>query len=240
MSWDAFAFQAPLNRPDVSIDWRYIPSSSLGGDTIGYHWIDDNHLALYLIDVTGHGLDSALLSVTITNVLRSGSLRGADMRRPDQVLAALNDAFPNEQHGNKFFTIWFGVYTRSTGALTWSGGGHHPSILLTPGDSKPRLLPSDGMIMGVTNGLEFPAETCQIAPDARLLIFSDGIFEIIRDGRVVWSLGACIEYLAARNSRGGALMDDLLAHVRELRGSHELDDDFSIVEACFHQTSADG
>ena len=78
---------APMDGP-VSIDWRYIPSSSLGGDTIGYHWIDDDHLALYLIDVTGHGLDSALLSVTITNVLRSGSLTGADMRRPDQVLAS--------------------------------------------------------------------------------------------------------------------------------------------------------
>ncbi|HEY2586809.1 MAG TPA: SpoIIE family protein phosphatase [Tepidisphaeraceae bacterium] len=222
----------PMNGP-VWIDWRYIPSSSLGGDTIGYHWLDGHHLALYLIDVTGHGLDSALLSVTITNVLRSGSLRGADMRRPNQVLAALNDAFPNEQHGNKFFTIWFGVYDRSGSTLTWSGGGHHPSVLMTPGVGKPRLLASDGMMMGVTSGLEFPAETCQIARGARLLIFSDGIFEIIRDGRVVWNLEACIEYLAARSSRGGSLMDELLAHVRQLRGSHELEDDFSIVEACF-------
>jgi serine phosphatase RsbU (regulator of sigma subunit) len=36
----------------VSVDWRYIPASTLGGDTIGYHWVDDDHLALYLIDVT--------------------------------------------------------------------------------------------------------------------------------------------------------------------------------------------
>ena len=48
----------------VSVDWRYLPASTLGGDTIGYHWVDDDHLALYLIDVTGHGLDAALLSVT--------------------------------------------------------------------------------------------------------------------------------------------------------------------------------
>ena len=227
----------PMNGP-VWIDWRYIPSSNLGGDTIGYHWIDGDHLALYLIDVTGHGLDSALLSVTITNVIRSGSLRGADMRRPDQVLAALNDAFPNDQHGYKFFTIWFGVYERSTGSLTWSGGGHHPSLLLTPGVSAPRLLPSDGMMMGVSRGLEFPAETCRIASDARLLIFSDGIFEILRDGQVVWTLDECIDYLAVQSSRGGTLMDELLAHVRKLRGSQELDDDFSIVEACFRQNVA--
>jgi len=90
-------------------------------------------LALYLIDVTGHGLDSALLSVTIANGLRSGSLMGTDMRRPDQVLARLNDAFPGEQHGEKFFTAWYGVYERSTGLLHVVGGGHHPSLLLAPG-----------------------------------------------------------------------------------------------------------
>jgi serine phosphatase RsbU (regulator of sigma subunit) len=224
----------PMEGP-VSIDWRFIPSSRLGGDTIGYHWIDDDHLALYLIDVTGHGLDSALLSVTITNVLRSGSLTGTDMRRPGQVLATLNDAFPSERHGDKFFTAWYGVYDRSTGSLTWSGGGHYPSILLTPSARDPILLRSTGMMMGLTSGLEYPAQSCPVPADARLLIFSDGIFEILRDGRVVWNLQECVEYLATRESRGGALMDELLAHVRELRGSHELDDDFSILEACFRQ-----
>lgn len=217
----------------VLIDWRYIPSSSLGGDTIGYHWIDDDHLALYLIDVTGHGLDSALLSVAIANVLRSGSLRDTDMRRPEQVLAALNDAFPGERHGNKFFTTWYGVYERPTRLLTWSGGGHHPSILLTHGAPGPILLESSGMMMGVTSGLVFPSESRQLTTGARLLIFSDGVFEIIRDECVVWTLGACIKYLATRNSRGGAFMDELLDHVRALGGSQELADDFSIIEACF-------
>jgi tetratricopeptide (TPR) repeat protein len=222
----------PMDGP-VSIDWRYVPSSSLGGDSIGYHWIDDGHLALYLIDVMGHGLDAALLSVTITNVLRSGSLMGTDMRQPDQVLAKLNDAFPSSRHGQMFFTAWYGVYKRSTGLLTWSGGGHHPSILLAPGARDPILLPSSGMIIGFISGQEYPAESCEVAAGARLLIFSDGVFEIRRDAQAVWDMDACIEYLARRDSRGGALMDELLAHVRTLHGSHELADDFSILEAYF-------
>jgi len=228
---------SPMDGP-VSIDWRYIPSSSLGGDSIGYHWIDADHLALYLVDVTGHGLDSALLSVTITNVLRSGSLAGADMRRPDQVLAMLNDAFPGERHGGKFFTIWYGVYERSARRLTWAGGGHHPSVLLTPESPDPVLLESTGMMMGLMRGSEYPPESREVPADSRLLIFSDGIFEIIRDGDVVWDLHACIDYLAARHAREGGLMDALLAHVRELRASHELEDDFSIVEVCFHEDAS--
>ena len=123
----------PPMQGKVAVDWRYIPSSTLGGDTIGYHWIDDDHLALYLVDVTGHGLDSALLSISINNMIRSGSLPGADMRRPDQVLATLNESFQGRQHSNKFFTIWYGVYSSSTRALSWSGGGHHASHLFAPG-----------------------------------------------------------------------------------------------------------
>jgi serine phosphatase RsbU (regulator of sigma subunit) len=223
----------PMDGP-VSIDWRYVPSSNLGGDSIGYHWIDDDHLAFYLIDVMGHGLDSALLSVTINNVLRSGSLMGTDMRQPDQVLAKLNDAFPSSRHDHKFFTAWYGVYKRSSGLLTWSGGGHHPSLLLAPGARDPILLPSSGMMIGFMSEQEYPAESCEVAAGARVLIFSDGVFEILRDGELVWDLEACIEYLAKRGSRRGALMDELLAHVRALHGSHELADDFSILEACFH------
>jgi serine phosphatase RsbU (regulator of sigma subunit)/predicted ATPase len=217
----------------VSVDWRYLPASTLGGDTIGYHWVDEDHLALYLIDVTGHGLDAALLSVTVANVIRAGALPGADMKRPDQVLAKLNDAFQGEQHGERFFTIWYGVYDCATRTITWAGGGHPPSIVLLPNQTSPLLLPSSGLMMGVLRGLDFQARSCNIPPGARLLIFSDGVFEIFRDGRAAWNLDGCIAYLAALAERQGTLMDELLDHVYRLRGSPRLDDDFSIIEARF-------
>jgi serine phosphatase RsbU (regulator of sigma subunit) len=217
----------------VSVDWRYLPASTLGGDTIGYHWVDAECLALYLIDVTGHGLDAALLSVTVANVIRAGALPETDMKHPDQVLAKLNDAFQGEQHGERYFTIWYGVYHRESRMLTWAGGGHPPSIVLTPGESKPLLLPSAGLIMGVMRGVKYPAQSCRVPPGARLLIFSDGVFEIFRDGRATWNLNACIDYLASLGQRQGSLIDDLLHHVRHLRGSPQLEDDFSVIEAQF-------
>jgi serine phosphatase RsbU (regulator of sigma subunit) len=218
----------------VSVDWRYLPASTLGGDTIGYHWVDDDHLALYLIDVTGHGLDAALLSVSVANVIRAGALPGADMKHPDQVLAKLNDTFQGEHHGERFFTIWYGVYHCASRMMTWSGGGHPPSIVLLPGEPNPLLLPSTGLIMGALRGAAVPAQSCRIPADARLLIFSDGVFEIFRDEGAVWNLDACIAHMAALAERQGSLMDELLDHVCHLRGSARLDDDFSIIEALFH------
>jgi predicted ATPase/energy-coupling factor transporter ATP-binding protein EcfA2 len=223
---------APIDG-SVSVDWRYLPASTLGGDTIGYHWVDDDHLALYLIDVTGHGLDAALLSVTVANVIRAGALPGADMKRPDQVLAKLNDAFQGEQHGERFFTIWYGVYDCATRTITWAGGGHPPSVLLLAGQTNPLLLPSSGPMMGVLRGLDFRAQSCDIPAGARLVIFSDGVFEIFRDGRAAWNLDGCIALLAVLAERDGSLMDELLDHVYHLRGSPFLDDDFSAIEARF-------
>ena len=217
----------------VSVDWRYLPASTLGGDTIGYHWVDSDHLALYLIDVTGHGLDAALLSVSVANVIRGGAVPGVAMTQPDQVLAKLNDVFQGEHHGERFFTIWYGVYHCPTRTMTWSGGGHPPSIVLLPGEPNPLLLPSAGLIMGALRGANFPARSCRIPAGARLLIFSDGVFEIFRDEGAVWNLNACIGYMAALANRHESLMDELLNHVYQLRGSSCLDDDFSIIEAWF-------
>jgi serine phosphatase RsbU (regulator of sigma subunit) len=218
----------------VSVDWRYVPASTLGGDIIGYHWVDSDHLAFYLIDVTGHGLDSALLSVTLTNIIRTGALSGADMKQPDQVLAQLNEAFRGQDHGNKYFTIWYGVYQSTTRTLTWAGGGHHPSVVLVPGQPDPSVLTSEGPMMGVLRKAEFPAQSCHIPAESRLLIFSDGAFEVFRDKRQMWNLTDCIAYLAVLSRKRGNLMDELSNHVQQLRGSPHLNDDFSIIEARFH------
>ena len=117
--------------------------------------------------------------------------------------------------------------------MTWAGGGHPPSVVLIPGEPDPLLLASSGLIVGVIRDADFPAQSCRIPTGARLLIFSDGVYEILRDGRPAWNLDACIAHLAAQAYREESLMDPLLDHVYQLRGSRRLDDDFSIIEARF-------
>jgi serine phosphatase RsbU (regulator of sigma subunit) len=87
--------------------------------------------------------------------------------------------------------------------------------------------------MGAKPGAQFSAVTSQLPPDTRLVILSDGVFEIRRGGRAVWDLDACIAHVAALSERGESVMDGLLDRARELRGSPQLDDDFSVIEAHF-------
>ena len=59
----------PLADGPIQVEWRFIPSTQLGGDSFGYHWLDDDHFAFYLLDVSGHGVGASLMSVSAMNVL---------------------------------------------------------------------------------------------------------------------------------------------------------------------------
>ena len=122
---------APITEGPVRSNWEFIPSASLGGDAFGYHWLDKDNFAIYLLDVSGHGVGAALLSATITNILRSRALPRVDFCEPDQVLSALNKSFPGEENNDMFFTIWYGVYNKSKHYLTYSSGGHPPALLIS-------------------------------------------------------------------------------------------------------------
>ena len=72
----------PITNGSVLVRWKFIPSASLGGDAIGYHWIDNDHFAFYLIDVSGHGVGASLLAVSVLNAVRSQTLSGVDFLIP--------------------------------------------------------------------------------------------------------------------------------------------------------------
>jgi hypothetical protein len=105
----------------AAVDWRYLPSSTLGGDTIGYHWIDDDHpRSIYRRNRAWPGFGTAFCKHQQCDSIRVATLKGKCVDRTR--FASLNESFQGRQHSNKFFTIWYGVYCSSTRVLIWSGG----------------------------------------------------------------------------------------------------------------------
>lgn len=223
---------SPIDAP-LSATWEYVPSGDLGGDTFGYHWLDDDHFAIYLIDVSGHGLDSALYSVTVMNVLRSRALPSTDFCQPGQVLAALNEAFPMENYGDKFFTIWYGVYDRRNSTLAYSGAGHPPPLLFEGQAAEPVLLSCDAPMIGAMPLDEFETERRAIPPGSRLYLYSDGAHEIHMADGEEWTFEDFVAFMSQPEDAAEPLAQRLLTYVRQLRGSDVLDDDYSMVRIRF-------
>jgi len=223
---------APMTTP-FAVDWRFIPSSELGGDSFGYHWVDDDHFALYLLDVCGHGVGAALLSVAALNVLRSGAMQGIDFRQPGAVLAAMNRAFPMEQQNNRYFTLWYGVYQQSTGKLTYGSGGHPAVILLPPDELVPVPLKARGMMIGGMPGSRYPEQSHVIPPGSRFFLFSDGAYEITQPDGKVFTFDEFARMLAEIPRGSPVDLDNLVTHIRKLRGSSSLEDDLSLITIQF-------
>jgi phosphoserine phosphatase RsbU/P len=218
----------PIPEGQVRTSWRFFPSAHLGGDCLGYHWLDEDNFAVYLLDVCGHGVGSALLSVSVLNVLRSQSLPGVDFAAPEQVLKGLNEAFQMQDHNNLYFTIWYGVYNRPSRRLHYANGGHPPSILFAKDGAAVELMASN-FVIGAFPRVSYCSKSIEVELPADLYIFSDGVYEVENAEGTMWSLQELGSYLS--ETRGAKEeIDRLYRSLQQMCGREVLDDDFSMVK----------
>lgn len=221
---------APLECP-IRTDWQFVSSSQLGGDFFGYRWLNDHRLAVYLLDVMGHGVGAALLSTSVESVLRGGTLASLDFDDPAAVVAALNLNFPMEQNDGRFFSMWYGVYDRLDRSLVYTNAGHPPPLLLD-GTEASRLA-GTGMMVGVLPTTEFLAKRVAVPRRSRLFLYSDGAYEFtVPDGGMltIEGLQAVIARVVATDHPRTA---EILSLIREAHGKTEFPDDVSLLQLAF-------
>lgn len=230
-------FPDPMENDIVKTDWVFISSSDLAGDTFGYHDLDEEHFAIYLLDVTGHGVGAALHSVSAINVLRAQSLPGVDFRDPGAVLSGLNEAFDMDKHNQMYFTLWYGVFHRPTRTLKFSSGGHPPAVLITdPAHPQGSLqtLSTPGMVIGGMLGAPFTTDSTQVPAGSKLYVFSDGVYEVdYADGRGMMTEEEFGEGLCLPPAEGKTKVASMVEWVRQAQGHAAFEDDFSLMEIIF-------
>lgn len=221
----------------IKVEWKFVPSAQLGGDMFGYHRLDRDHFALYLLDVSGHGVGSSLLAVSAANVLSNRSLAEVDFRQPGQVVARLNDVFQMDRQDNKYFTLFYGVYRKKDRTLTYANAGHPDLLLFTGPDAASATLHrlrSTGPIVGMLpEGMPFEEESVPLSPHARLLLFSDGVFEIEKPEGGFWQFQEFVDRVAGLLPGDEPVIEPLLAEARRIRGQELLADDYSFLDVRF-------
>lgn len=213
----------------VPVSARYLPSEELGGDSFDYRWIDDDHLMAYVVDVCGHGVGPAVFSVSVHNLLRSGTLDEDTLRDPGRVLTELNRLFPMDQQAGNYFTIWYGVYQPSAGALRYARAGHPPAIVVGPEASEPTLMDSGSVPIGVLADTVYETHHHALRPDADLLIYSDGAFEVVLPGGQRWSMEEFIGLCGHTARAADWTLDDLVDELRRRSETGHFDDDCTLV-----------
>jgi PAS domain S-box-containing protein len=225
----------------VYFSWMFRPCVELAGDALNVMPLDDYRIAFYIIDVSGHGVGSALLSVTLNRWLsplseafRSASIkiqdpRSLDITSPAAVARQLNRLFPMMSEIPQYFTMIYGILDQRNGELRFVSAGH-PAPIIIPRNGDPFLLPNQGFPIGLLPYADYHDECFRLQPGDRLYFYSDGIPETMNDAEEEFGIERCKSSLL--NDRGLSLEESmklLISSLDQWRKGDSPQDDITLL-----------
>jgi len=183
-------------HPRLALEWLVLPSSFLAGDNLNYFMMQDRYLIFYQLDVAGHGIPSALLSVTLNQLLSPQP--GSPMVRfdpklelkrivpPVDVVSELNRRF--QPQGDGYFTIIYAVLDTKTREIRMCQAGH-PSPIKLNAEGEISTVGTGGFPVGLWPDMTYDETRARLLPGERLVLYTDGILACLNDQDVAYSLG---------------------------------------------------
>jgi phosphoserine phosphatase RsbU/P len=214
------------------------PSGHVGGDLVGFFNAGPGKVAVYSIDVSGHGIASALLTARLAGYLSEGAyeqnialVRDTDgqyvARPPQEVATLLNILMLEEMQSDLYFTIALAYVDLATGTVDITQCGH-PNPALVRGDGRVEYTGRSGMPVGLLDDADYDQWRLQLAPGERLLLYSDGFTECAgHDGAMLEEEG--LARLVQRNADLDVtdLMEALVWDLDQFCGTPDFADDLS-------------
>lgn len=191
--------------PGVRLDWKFLPSSHLGGDLFQVAKWGDDHIGLMVLDMSGHGIGAALRAVSLAMFFNGEHIQKTfPTYDPGEIVTFLNRKHPMTDEGD-YFTIWVGVWQCSTHLLRYASAGH-PGSILVKSDMASVVLGSQSWPIGFSMDAVYRTESVTVGPRDQLYLFSDGIYEVMNAQGEIWGrkrLQEALEGVANREMMWG-------------------------------------
>ena len=222
--------------------WRYLPCDELAGDSLNVFTIDERHIGMYVIDVSGHGVSAALLSVAVTRSLSPHTERssiivepndqedaGFSIVSPPRVAQRLNRIYPMDANGMHYFTLVYGLLDTETGTFRYVCAGHPGPIRLRR-DAEAEVFDAPAVPVGIMEESEYEESVLQLQPGDRLYLYSDGLNEQRNRQGEEFGLTRVKRILQDTHARDlDQAVDAVLDNAEQWRRGAHFDDDVTIV-----------
>ncbi|MDE2058961.1 MAG: SpoIIE family protein phosphatase [candidate division NC10 bacterium] len=227
--------------PGFRFEWIFAPCHFVAGDIFNVFQLNEHRVGFYILDVAGHGIPAAMLSVTLSKLLSPTISQGSplmrfvpdpphyDLAMPAEAVHTLNQLFQSRDDAMQYFTMVYGIVeTRSARTLLTQAG--HPSPIYQPREAKAELLGTGGFPVGMLPDVKYGEEELHLHPGDRLFFYSDGIPECTAKNGERFSVDRLIAFLEAWRERP---LRDVMAGVKQAierwRGSDEFEDDITLL-----------
>jgi len=225
----------------VEFDWLFMPAAFMAGDILNYFWLVDDYIGFYLLDVAGHGIPSALLSITLSRYLSPVDNQDSPLKkfliippyyeytRPKDVVADLNQRFQASDDSMQYFTMIYGVINARTGQVNITQAGH-PSPIKVEKNGLTSFIGSGGFPVGIFPDATYEEHEFYLESGDRFILYSDGIIECQNNKGITFSTERFTEII--KNNKGlplHNLITDVEKSLKEWKRGGEFDDDISLL-----------
>ncbi|HEM48820.1 MAG TPA: hypothetical protein ENO27_01285 [Caldithrix sp.] len=229
-----------LGIPNVEFSARFYPSQFVSGDIYNVFRLDEYNFGVYHIDVSGHGVASALFSVSLsqmlnTTVTKQNILKIAisdppyyKINSPEKVIATLDEDRSFERHG-MYFTMIYMIVNVKTKKIKFTRAGHNYPIVIRA-DKSIEIFKAGSIPIGWDLPRNDEVVEIDINSGDRIFLYSDGIHEATNPDRKMFTLKRLCDSL--KNSSNLPLddsLDNLITELRQFIGQDNFDDDVSIL-----------
>lgn len=231
---------APFFSVGYHADWRYAPSTYVGGDMLDIALLGENRLGFYVCDVSGHGVAAAMLAIWVHHFLRpeaSARVPGnmtlqdlpalGELLNPDRPLARL-DKVLGQGRIDRYLTAVYCVLDCRSGRLSYCAAGHpRPIVVHTDGTQDVLDIASTPVGMGL--GLPFQVGQHQLRRGDRLFLYTDGLTEVMAPNGECFGTERLKYHLnLTRQARLGVQLDEILRGIADFSGELVAEDDISL------------
>jgi phosphoserine phosphatase RsbU/P len=219
--------------PGARLGSLFRPCTELAGDMFNAVRLGEDLVGLYVLDVSGHGVASSLLSVTVSHMLSAGvdpDGGGKDasiLSEPGRALELLNRQFRTAPETAQYFTIVCALYDGASRMLRYASAGHWEPILV-PGEGVARRLDSGGLPVGLFPDAEYSEASIQLEPGDRVYLYTDGILDAENRAGEHFGMQRLLDCLGRIRDRSlEAGLEAIPAELEQWTGSADLQDDIS-------------
>lgn len=225
--------------PGIQFSWHYSPCTELAGDMLNVLRLDDDHVGVYMLDVSGHGVQAALMAVTACRYLsshkdassvlweRDGS-SDYRLRSPAAAAEQLNARFVAQSLTEQYFTLVYGILDQRTGEFRYTVAGH-PSPVHVTAPGRPMFLSGDGMPIGIAE-TDYEEHVIQMEAGDRLIFYSDGVTECMNVADELFGNSRFLQSLKYTAGHSlDATLSNILDHIQSWSGNVPFHDDISML-----------
>ncbi|MBQ1896246.1 MAG: SpoIIE family protein phosphatase, partial [Clostridia bacterium] len=196
------------DRKEIDVYASMDPAKEVGGDFYNFFLVDDDHLCVFIADVSGKGVPAALFMMASTIVLSNNAAMG---KSPAQILRETNEAICSNNREEMFLTVWLGILELSTGKLTAANAGHEFPVIKTPDGKFELLKDKHGLVLGGMSGAPYKEYEIMLEPGSKLFLYTDGVPEATNSEEELFGTDRMLDAL---NTVPDASPKDILQNVR--------------------------